>query len=1112
MSQLYPDDRITLAAIHAAAALNHVKTVAPIGARILDIGCGSATGLITHAAASSAGRVTGIDLDDESIAIGQRQVQLYGLQNVELFPAGLSDLLAVDPGEFDYIIIHGLFSLIGLAERDALLGWCAEHLAKNGVVCLRWETLPGAQNQILRDALGFHCHREAEDSASRLTAARGMLSFLAMSLPDNELKNQVLEAEQLDDIALLLSYFGDASGTVYFSDFCQAAEASGLSYVGDAIPQYELGEFYSSDMARLQQIIAGTAERLVARQYLDFAVNRSQRFSILSHPQTHPLPQLPDLNLLDQLHWAGNFRQRLDQNGQLTHVYFNSMNVPIDAPDSVTRQILDVLGGAWPMSLSFDQLLFNCRQVEENGDTRQQVREALKFLFLKNIDGLYWSASPGLYNAAETDSLQLIIPAAQLSVDDNGLMLVNHWGREVTLTPAEWDYVNDGMRDTGEHGIANYMSLRDKGLLTGSPQAWKQQLQRFLLAGNLTLLKSQLTTLLLLSCSVQQGGLQRSALNDIIATIGDLDIDAVYDKVNQLISESEGCAARLYSEQLLEAHPGNWHLLLCYSRASISISAWQDALRALCQLLGHHVSNRQVWFDLVTALQQTHNYGHAGKILRMMLRVDDKNADLWSALADTHQSCGNSAMAEKCYREVLRYQQMNTHQLAKMGIILSDNRKIDEARYFLEKSLQSDESKLEYLGALLFVMMHDNSVSPEALLAKHLAYGELVDAWVGKQALTLALNNSKDPERKLRVGFVSGDLRHHPVANFLLPFWDNLTRSQFDVVGYSTFELNDAMTAHLRSSATLWRDVEQMGNVELAKQINDDAIDILFDLSGHTTHNRLPVFALRPAPIQISWIGYPGTTGISNMDYRLLNSTFRYPDDLESQLVEKIIFIDMPVAFRPDPGCPEINPLPALKNGYFTFASFNRPKKINNDVLNVWAKILLRCPQSRLLIGYMPGDDMIASLRKQLINYGANPEQLIFHKSIKLSEYLLLHHEIDMMLDAFPYTGGTTTNHAAWMGVPTLTLCGRTLPGRQGVGIMRSYGLDAFIAHDEEDYINRALYWHEHQNELASIRQGMRARITTENSHAAATFEKALRETWRRYCVGEKPRTFLIEE
>lgn len=1114
MTTLYPDHRITPAAIHAAAVLNHVETVAPVQARILDIGCGAATGLVTNAAASPAGMAIGIDLDEEGIASGQRLVQLCGLQNVELFAAGLGDLLAVDPGEFDYIIIHGLFSLAGQVERDALLGWCAEHLAENGVVCLHWSVLPGGQNQTLRDALAFHCHRGAEDSASRLSAARGMLSFLAMTLSDSELKNQVLEAEQLDDTALSLGYLGDASGTLYFSDFCQAIEATGLCYVGDAIPQYELSECYSSNIARLQQMMAGTAERRVAQQYLDFAVNRSQRFSLLSRPVAQPLPPLPDLSLLDQLHWAGNFRQMLDQDGQVTAVYLNSLNVPIGSPNIVTRQILDLLGGAWPMSLSFDQLVFNCRQVEVNSDARQQVRESLQSLFMKNIDGLYWSASPGLYNAAENDSLQLIIPCEQPSVDGDGLRLVNLWGREAILTAAEWHYVHDGMQDTGEQGMAHYLSLRDKGLLTGSPLAWKQHLQRFLRAGNLSVLKSQLTMLLLLTCSTRHGGLQRTEINDIDETTGDIDVDAVYDEVKRLIRESEGSAARQYTEQLLEANPGNWHLLQCYSRASIFIGAWQDALQALCQLLGHHLSSRHVWFELATVLQNTHDHDYAGKILRVLLRVDDKNADLWYVLADIHQSCSNSAFAEKCYREGLRYQQMNTHQLAKMGVILSDNQKIDEARYFLEKSLQRDDSKLEYLGALLFVMMHDYSASPEELKAKHLEYGDLVDAWAQKQALTLALNNSKDPRRKLRVGFVSGDLRKHPVANFLLPFWDNLDRSQFDVVGYSTFQMHDAVTDHLRSSAALWRDVAQMGNVELAKQINADAIDILFDLSGHTTHNRLPVFALRPAPIQISWIGYPGTTGISKMDYRLLKSTLRYLDDLESHLVEKIIFIDMPTIFRPEPDCPPINALPALKNGYFTFGSLNRPKKINNDVLRVWAQILLRCPQSRLLIGFMCGDDMIASLRKRLVNLGVNPEQLIFRNRMPLSDYMALHHEIDLLLDVFPYTGGTTTNHAVWMGVPTLTLCGRTIPGRQGVDAMRTYGLDAFIASDEEDYIARALYWHDHQDELESIRQGMRARIPTENSRdfkPAATFEKALREAWRLYCAGEEPRTFLIE-
>ncbi len=184
-------------------------------------------------------------------------------------------------------------------------------------------------------------------------------------------------------------------------------------------------------------------------------------------------------------------------------------------------------------------------------------------------------------------------------------------------------------------------------------------------------------------------------------------------------------------------------------------------------------------------------------------------------------------------------------------------------------------------------------------------------------------------------------------------------------------------------------------------------------------------------------------------------------------------------------------------------------------MLELWAQILVRAPGAKLLMGFMADDEMIAMMTRQLTRFGARPEQLIFKTRTGLIGYLEYHHHIDILLDAFPYTGGTTTNHGAWMGVPTLTLCGETMAGRQGVDIMNGYGLAEFVANDKADYVNKALSWQGRFEELNAIRLSMRSRIPTDNAdgfRVADTFEKGLRDAWKIYCTGEAPRSFFVEE
>ncbi|EPL3464227.1 methyltransferase regulatory domain-containing protein [Enterobacter ludwigii] len=1113
MTTQYPYYRVSPETIHAAAVLNHLTTPLPAFARVMEIGCGSATRLIMHAWAHPESIALGIDIDEEAIVKGQKFAAELGCHNVELFAAGLGDLLAADPGELDYIIIHQTFGFLGKSEREALLTWCQAHLSANGVIAIKWSVLPGSIARItLGEALRFHLER-AEEGCDLLASARAMLSFMLLTLEEGSLKNEVLLAEEMDDNALILAYLSPSDGACTLGDFNAQAELAGLQFLGDLLPQSELGSFYSPRIEQLLGAVSDGASRTLSQQYLDYAVQREERFSLLCHLNRLSPPVHPDLNLLRNLHWAGSFMPIELDSAKAPRVFRNNNGRIMRTDNAIIIRIMELLGNAWPMSLSFEQLVLNCRAPETHEDYQETVWEALKTLFMTCADGFFWSATPGAYNAAQNDELApvgLLPPACPA----NDVSIMNLWGEWVSLTPAEWNYLRFEMGHAGQTNWEHYSSLKIKGLLTGSPEAWKKQLQCFLRAGMLDVLKSQLSLLLLLSVDQQQGGmLIKSNAEPVLA---DPDVDAIYERANSLIQKGRSKEAREYALDLMEKNPDNIHVLRCYSKTCVLTSAWDDALASLCKLMGYYFSSLDIYYDLATVLQRKREFYGSRQIVRTLLRLNNKNIDYWLSLASLHHAYGDMALAEKCCREIMRFQHPGPSSLGLTGIVLSDNHKMAEARYFMEKAVELSNYNFGYFSNLLFVMSHDASVTAETLLEKHLEYGRRAATWATESGVKLVLNNSREPQRKLRLGFVSGDLRKHPVANFLLPYWDAINREQYDLVAYSTLFLEEDDTyCHLRQSATLWRQVDAISDIELAKLIAEDGIDILFDLSGHTAYNRLPVFALRPAPIQITWIGYPGTTGLKEMDYILLSASLAQSQELEKQLVENAMFVATRKSFEPHPLSPDINPLPALRNGYITFASFNRSKKINDQVLNAWASILTGYPEARLLIGNMTDAEMISAMTKRLQQRGISRDRLLFRGLVEMDEYLAMHHEIDILLDAFPYSGGTTTHHGAWMGVPTITMNGPTIPCQQGVDIMRSYRLEQFIAIDEEDYISRAIAWGQRIPELAEIRLGMRDRIPVDHVpdfNIAENFERALREAWGIYCRGEEPHAFLITE
>lgn len=367
--------------------------------------------------------------------------------------------------------------------------------------------------------------------------------------------------------------------------------------------------------------------------------------------------------------------------------------------------------------------------------------------------------------------------------------------------------------------------------------------------------------------------------------------------------------------------------------------------------------------------------------------------------------------------------------------------------------------------------------------------------------------NVRDPEKPLRIGFVSADFGRHPIGFFTLKLLENRAPGAFTAVGYSCDRWPDAVTERLQAAFDEWYEIRKTEDADLAERIREDTIDILFDMAGHTAHNRLPCFALKPAPIQISWAGYVGTTGLAAMDY-LMADRFHVPPGEESHYRERVL--RMPngyICYAPPEDAPAVTPPPAAANGFVTFGSFNNPSKINDPLLEAWAEILRRVPDSRLFLKYVDLDDPIVNGRivRRLAEHGIDASRLIFEGNSPHREHLAAYGRVDIGLDTSPYSGGLTTCEALWMGVPVVTMTGATFAGRHSTSHLSNVGLTETIAADAAGYVETAIALADDIDRLADLRAGLRARMAAsplcDGPRFARDFAAAMREVWRVRCT-----------
>lgn len=543
------------------------------------------------------------------------------------------------------------------------------------------------------------------------------------------------------------------------------------------------------------------------------------------------------------------------------------------------------------------------------------------------------------------------------------------------------------------------------------------------------------------------------------------------------------------------------------------------------------------WFRYAASLLKLGRDADAESALQRALLLDPASADAHGTLADLYQSRGDFAAAARHLAKVIEQRPdwpdalfhyahalMRLHRFdeARSALVRASALEPDRERFYqaqvdllqrggrIQEALELCRTRREraphaagYESTELFTLNFVDTVSAEEVFARHKAFGERLEKAVAPRFLPF--RRDLDPQRRLRIGYVAGEFYLHPVARFMIPLIEQHDRSRFAVHCYSVGTIADSFTRRVEAATEVWRDAKSMTDSELADLVNRDCIDILVDLSGHSGASRLAVFAERPAPVQATWLGNLNTTGLTRMQYRISDAVCDPPGLTERLHTEELMRLPHTQwCYRPFVAVEVGN---AGREAGVTFGSFTQIAKLTPPTRLLWSRILREVPDARLLVAGVPEDGLREELLDALARDGVDRSRIALLPFMSLQDYMRAFNEVDIALDPAPYSGGTTTCDALWMGVPVLTLPGVRPASRSAASILTALGLEDWIAASPEDYVRRAVRFASGGVVGAlrrTLRERMRASPLMQEARFARDIEQAYRTMWHRWCSGER--------
>lgn len=511
-------------------------------------------------------------------------------------------------------------------------------------------------------------------------------------------------------------------------------------------------------------------------------------------------------------------------------------------------------------------------------------------------------------------------------------------------------------------------------------------------------------------------------------------------------------------------------------------------------------SRTDVMFVLAIMLRQTGRMGEAEQWCQRILK-HEHNAVVYNELGYICQSTARLSQAVEYHAKAVEMDRDNAELCANLARALVATGQTREGIDLFRKAVEADPTNAALHSNFLFYLHYLPDLDPRMLSDEHKRWGRM---HAPARLARVSHTNDPDPDRRLRIGYISPYFcMTSQVYNFE-PLLDGHDREAVEVYAYGNVQAPSSVTERLAEKFDHYRSIYSVGDQAVVEMILRDKIDILVELAGHVSDNRLGVLVYKPAPIAVDYLGN-NTSGISAIDYRLTDALVNQ-EGTEQFYTEELVFLESHLGYMPQDSAPPVVSLPALRNGYVTFGSFNNSCKVNLGVIELWTRVLRANGDSRFLLKFGGGVDraMMDYYFEQFERFGIGRDRIAIYGWSRVPDYLQLYGEVDIALDAYPYNGCITTLEGMWMGVPIVSLVGQCLVSRFGLNILSNLGMEFFAARTGDEYVVKASALAQNLEALAKIRAAMRERMTAsvlcDGRALARRIEEAYRKMWRRWC------------